>query len=383
MKWKITFWTLAIVFLPFGFCWTYDALTGLLRGDLNTALSLYLSLVGIMVTSFLTWYIYRIERRREEKAAAGEEQAAKRTVAALLRAGVFQAIFRTGAYIQISDEVLRQVTPASRSLSLEQMTELTTVMKTLQSIGDAELKVDRWEAGEAADRFTQSFLPPPVALFRERMLEVSNWEWLVEEPVRGLLAALGTPLANRPSVCIDANGQPVFQALDKGRYRLWTQDGRMILDGVVRCEEVEDGYAELSVGSDRFYCGNFKDGRYHGHGVEFFSDIEGGVVSKEGEWADGKLVNGIIYQAVLDDPTDDDEEEGEPYAHSPFEFLCQLSDPEAVRLNADCMLPFHMCNLKVTNGVPQVIEESVQTVEEFCEHWQPRTMEAPFAVQQE
>lgn len=378
MKWKLTIllWWLAIFTLPLGACALYSALTGLLRQDLNAAVSLYVSLVGIMVTVFLTWYVYRIERRREEEAARKEEEDAKRTIAVFLRTGLFQAVFSCGNYIRISDEILRMVTPASRHMPLDLMAALTSAMQTLKSIGEEELKEDGREACEAAQDFARSFLPDPFPLFPGRMREVENWEWLVEGPLRKVFQALGAPLDPRPQVCKDKGGQPVFSDCGNDRYQVWSSEGRMVLNGVVSGGEVSDGYAELSVSSDRYYCGHFKDGWFDGEGVEFFSDTEDGVVSREGEWAHGELVNGTIYQAVLDDPLEADEEDPD-YRRSPYEWLHQFPDPSWVMANQVYMCPFRMCNVRVTGGVLQVVEESIQTVDEFCGSWNPKIMEMP------
>ncbi len=377
MRWKFTvlLWCLAILALPLGGCVLYDGLTGMLRRDLNAAVSLYVSLVGIMVTAFLTWYVYRAEHRREEAAARKEEEDAKRTLAVLLRTGVSQAIFPGGSCIQISDELLRMVTPASRRMSLEQMTALTSAMQTLKNVGEVELQEGRWEACEAAGEFASSFLPPPCALFPERMREVENWEWLVEGPLREVFQALGTPLASRPPECGDKQGRPVFAHRGGGRYQVWSAEGRMVLDGIVSDGEVAEGYAELKLRSDRDYCGHFRDGQMEGEGVEFFSEAEERVVAREGQWAGDELVDGTIYQAMLDDAPK--EEEDPDHRRSPYEWLFQFADPSWVRANEAYMPPFRMCNVRVTDGELQVIEESIQTVDEFCEEWRPRLLEMP------
>ncbi len=90
MRWKLSLavWAVAVIGVPAGVCAVYNYCTGLLREDLNTTVSLYLSMVSIMVTIFLTWYVYRSEQRRNELAAKREEEDAKRMVVAVLWTGL-------------------------------------------------------------------------------------------------------------------------------------------------------------------------------------------------------------------------------------------------------------------------------------------------------
>lgn len=360
--------------VPAGACVVYDYCTGLLRADLNTTASLYLSMVSIMVTIFLTWYVYRSEQRRNELAAKREEEDAKRMVVAVLWTGLRQIIYRTGGYLKITDELIHAAASASRNLSIEQSQILSECMCRLQNIGDTEL--DDWsEAHEKAWQFALNFLPEPAELFRERILETKNWEWLVGGEIRELLASLGSPLAPRPEIFQDRNGQAVFQEYEPGRYRVWAEDGRLLLDGAVRGEDVLDGYAELdeAFGQKR-YCGHYRDGYQHGYGVEYLIDENIIIITQEGQWEKGKLVDGMIYHVVLEDSEEDDEEEdGEPRHRSPYDWILQFEDPEKVRVNMECFPPFRMCDVQMIGGEVQVIENSIQTIEEFCENWKPHT----------
>jgi len=361
----LALWAAAIVLLPLGACLCYDGFTGALRRELNTAAGLYLALVDILTAAFLSWLIYFLEQERIKRAERQEEEDARRMLLALLKAGLPQTIYRTGHYIQISDEFLRLVTPASRSLTMEETTLLTDMMETLQSIGRTELDEDAWEAGEQAARFAAEFLPGPCRVFRSRMLEVKNWQWLVEEgPQRAMLARLGWKLEPRPQVCVDDKGRSVFQDMGGGRYKVWTAEGRMVLDGVVEDGEVEDGYAELNMSRDRYYCGQFKKGRPDGKGTEYFSETDG-VISREGLWSDGELTQGKAYQVLLEDDGELDE------------YLTQLDGPEAVRANEDCFPPFKMCDIEIKDGKAGVIRGSEQSPDEFCAKWSPRTGDAP------
>lgn len=377
--WKLTLaaWLAAVLGLPAVACAGYGVCTGRLSGDLNTAVSLYLSMVGIMVTIFLTWYVYRSEQRRNEREAKREEEDAKRMVAAVLRTGLRQAIYCAGGYLKITDELLRATTPAGRSLSVKQAQDLSEFMRTLQSIGDTEL--DDWcDAGEKAWRFALRFLPEPAELFRERILETKNWEWLVGGSARELLESLGSPLDPQPEIFLDKSGHMVYQEYLPGRYRVWAEDERVLLDGAVEGEEVMDGYAELRDRPDRQrYCGHYLDGCRHGAGVVYYSDGEIECISREGLWKKGELFNGMIYHVVHDDSEDDEEICGEPYRRSPYDWIFQLETPERVQANVECFPPFRMCDVRIVHGRVQVIEDSMQTVEEFCENWRPHTQPMP------
>lgn len=374
MKWRLSLitWVVAIIGLPAGACAIYDYYTGLLMGDLNTTASLYLSMVSIMVTMFLTWYVYRIEQRRDAIEAKREEDDAKRMVATVLWTGLRQVVYHTGGYLKITNELLRETAPASRSLSIEQAQTLNEYMRTLQNIGDTELE-DWGEANEKAWNFALRFLPEPAVLFHQRILEAENWEWLVRGEIRELLEVLGAPLSVEPELCRDREGRPVYQEYMPNRYQVWAADGRLLLDGVVQGEDVMDGYAELKEPFDRRrYCGYYQNGYQNGYGVEYFDHDETDAVSKEGLWKDGELYDGMIYQVMLDN-SEDDEEDGEPYHRSPYDWILQFATPEIVRANVDCFPPFQMCNVRMIRGNVQVVEESIQTVEKFCKNWRPRT----------
>lgn len=179
MRWKLSLavWAAAVIGVPAGVCAVYNCCTGLLREDLNTTVSLYLSMVSIMVTIFLTWYVYRSEQRRNELAAKREEEDAKRMVVAVLWTGLRQIIYRTGGYLKITDELIHAAASASRNLSIEQSQTLNECMYQLQNIGDTELN-DWSEAHEKAWQFALTFLPEPAELFQERILETkigSGW----------------------------------------------------------------------------------------------------------------------------------------------------------------------------------------------------------------
>lgn len=377
MIWKLSLivWAVGVIGFPAIVCVGYDYYTGLLREDLNTTVSLYLSMVSIMVTIFLTWYVSRAEQRRSKLEAKREEEDAKRMVAAVLRTGLRQIVYHAGGYLKITNELLHTAAIASRNLPMEQSQLLSEFMCTLQNIGDTEL--DDWgEANEKAWQFALNFLPEPTELFQKRILETKNWEWLLEGKIRDILVLLGSPLDPRPEIIQDESGQAVFQEYMLGRYWVWAEDGRMLLDGIVQGEDVLEGYAELEDGVDhKRYCGQYLDGYRHGYGVEYFTDgdIEGVIehISKEGKWEKGELVDGIIYHVVHDDSEDDEEEYGETYHRSPHDWIFQLETPEKVRVNMDYFPPFRMCDVRMIHGKVQVIEESMQTIEDYCKNWKP------------
>lgn len=373
MKWILSLiaWVWVIMGLPAGMCAVYNYYTGLLEADLNTTVSLYLSMVSIMVTVFLTWYVYRSDQRREEKAANRAREDAKCMVTAVLRTGLHQVIYRTGGHLKITDELIRLAVLASKGLPIEKARTLMDYMRTLQNIGDTDL--DDWdEANEKAFRFALTFLPEPTKLFRERILEAKNWEWLVRGDAQELFVLLDSPLDSPPEIIKDKKGLPVYQEYEPGRYRVWAKDGRVLLDGSFRDEDVLDGYAELRDGTKhQLYRGQYLNGYRHGYGIEYFTDEEKNedYISKEGIWKRGKLYNGIIYCVVLDDEKDN----GEYYSRSPFDWVFQLETPEKVRANMDCYPPFRMCDVQMIDGEVQVLKESIQTVDDFCQNWKAHT----------
>ena len=380
-KWNLTLlvWALLILGLPALLCAAYRQTTGLQRDGLNTVVSLYLAMLGIMVTVFLTWYVYRTEQRREEKTTQREEEDARRMIAAVLRDGVAQAVHHSAGFHKIADVLIQMMAPAIRSLSIEQAQLLSDCMRSLQGIGDAEL--DDWdEANTQAWQFALRFLPEPAELFEDRLMETQNWEWLISDDLRELFAALGAPLEAAPAICTDKDGQRVYQQVAPHRYRVWASDGRLLLDGRAEGLEVMEGYAELQEeGVAYLYRGHYLNGFRHGYGVQYFARDSMGPIAKEGFWQRDKLFHGIIYQVALEDDVEPDEDEDEafPYNPSPYGWINQFRNPAHAQSEASYMPPFRVCNVRMVQGEVQVIQESIQTVEEFSEHWQPRTEPLP------
>lgn len=105
----------------------------------------------------------------------------------------------------------------------------------------------------------------------------------------------------------------------------------------------EDGYLEFE--------GSFVDGKRCGEGIEYIDDDKKG---KEGEWKAGQLINGIIYDVILDI-------EGKLFLDS----ISQIDDPVLLYDLKKYSEEIKIGNVEVVNGQIKVIESSVKTVNDF------------------
>ncbi|MGB4312488.1 MAG: hypothetical protein WBJ17_06155, partial [Natronincolaceae bacterium] len=122
-------------------------------------LSLYLSMLGVIVTVVLAYFIYRLERNNESRAEREEIKRVKRILSVLLEAG-FQRAFQSQLddewesfdFVRITEGHIGLIASIGHLLSEEQFLCLNKIMETLKDAayhekngdpGDAKLSVDK------------------------------------------------------------------------------------------------------------------------------------------------------------------------------------------------------------------------------------------------
>lgn len=122
-------------------------------------LSLYLSMLGVIATVVLAYFIYRLERNNESRAEREEIKRVKRILSVLLEAG-FQRAFQSQLdnewesfdFVRITEGHIGLIASIGHLLSEEQFLCLNKIMETLKDAayhekngdpGDAKLSVDK------------------------------------------------------------------------------------------------------------------------------------------------------------------------------------------------------------------------------------------------
>ncbi|MBF8436524.1 hypothetical protein I0Q91_05505 [Halanaerobiaceae bacterium Z-7014] len=151
----------------------------------------------------------------------------------------------------------------------------------------------------------------------------------------------------------DQNNNLILER-DGDKTKIFNSDGRQICDAVFDSQGIVKGNAEIfDYEGNLKFEGEFENHQWNGQGVEYLYDR---IKTKEGTWQEGELVDGVIYNVLLEDEetlfTD------EPQFLHQSEHLFSLADTDNELL---------VGHLKVNDGDYHIMQNSLKKAKEALE----------------
>jgi hypothetical protein len=325
-------------------------------------LSLYLSVLGVIATVVLAYFIYRLERNNENQAEREEIKRVKRILSVLLEAG-FQRAFKSQLddeweyfdFVRITESHIGLIASIGHLLSEEQFLYLNKIMETLKDIADHEKNGDPGDAKISVERLMQIITVPvyPMYIFYMKNLrtifDVINKQTF---EILNILSEKGDIETFSYGIKYDADSNIMFENSPDNRFKIYDKTGKIICDALFDKNGILDGTAKVFCEEGYLeFDGSFADGKRHGQGSEY---MHNGKIGREGEWKEDKLVNGIIYDVMLD-------EDGEIFTDS----IRQLNDPFSLYDLEEYSEELKVGNVRVDNEQMKVIKNSIKTAADF------------------
>lgn len=325
-------------------------------------LSLYLSLLGVIATVVLAYFIYRLERNNENRAEREEIRRVKRMLSVLLEAG-FQRAFISQLddeweyfdFVRITETHIGMIASIGHLLSEEQFLYLNKIMETLKDIADNEKNGDCGEAKISVERLMRIITVPVYPMYIFYMKDLKTIYDVLNEQTFEIINIISNQdngekffYGNK----YDSDGNIMFKNFPDNRFKVYDKNGKIICDALFDETGILKGTAKI-FSEDGYlkFDGAFANGKRSGVGIEYLMNGENG---KEGEWQVDQLINGIIYDVLLDG-------EDEVFLDS----IKQVDDPftryDLERYSEELKVG----DVKVVNGQLEVIKNSIKTADEF------------------
>ncbi|MCK9267770.1 MAG: hypothetical protein M0P14_03535 [Alkaliphilus sp.] len=272
-------------------------------------LSLYLSMLGVIATVVLAYFIYRLERNNENQAEREEIKRVKRILSVLLETGLQRAFqsqlddeWEYFDFIRITESHIGLIASIGHLLSEEQFLCLNKIMETLKDIADHEKNGDPGDAKISVKRLMRIITVPvyPMYIFYMKNLrtvyDVMN-EQIIE--IINIISEKGNKETFSYEAKYDADSNIMFESSPDNRFKIYDKTGKIICDALFDKNGILDGTAKVFCEEGYLeFDGLFVDGKRHGQGSEY---MHNGRIGREGEWKEDQLINGIIYDVMLNE----------------------------------------------------------------------------------
>jgi hypothetical protein len=325
-------------------------------------LSLYLSVLGVIATVVLAYFIYRLERNNENQAEREEIKRVKRILGVLLEAG-FQRAFKSQLddeweyfdFVRITESHIGLIASIGHLLSEEQFLCLNKIKETLKDIADHEKNGDPGDAKISVERLMQIITVPVYPMYKFYMKNLRTIFDVINKQtfeILNILSEKGDVETFSYGIKYDVDSNIMFESSPDNRFKIYDKNGKIICDALFDKTGIVEGTAKLFFEEGYLkFDGSFVDGKRCGQGIEY---MHSGRKRREGEWKEDQLINGIIYDVMLD-------EEGELFLDS----IRQVKDPFSLldleRFSDELMVG----NVRVKNGQMEVIKDSIRTAANF------------------
>lgn len=150
----------------------------------------------------------------------------------------------------------------------------------------------------------------------------------------------------------DTESSLLFESFPENRFKIYDKTGRLIAEGLFDKNGMVEGRAKII--SEEGYLefeGCFVDSKRCGYGIEY---IYNGNKNKEGQWENDTLINGVIYDVILN-------YDGELTSES----IEQLDNPFSLIDLEKYADELKIGNLSVINGQKKVIKNSIRNATDF------------------
>lgn len=327
-------------------------------------IALYFSLLGVIATIILAYLIYRLEQSNKKRAEEEEISRVKRTLYVLLENGINRAIksknddeWLTFDFIRVTDNHIGMIASIGHLLTEEQFLNLNQILETLKDIAVHEKNGNPYDAKMSVDRLMGLITIPFYPKYHFYMKNLKSiYDVMSKETLAifNLLVADDNERSFTYGITYNSEEKKLFRNYQDNHFIVYDEFENIICDATFDERGMMTGKAKTFYEKDLLeYDGLFRDGKRSGWGIEYLFDERKG---KEGEWEADQLINGVIYDVILDI-------EGKVFMDT-IQQIESSSDPYDLERYAS---ELKVGNVRVINGQMEVVKESIIKAADFIE----------------
>jgi len=276
--------------------------------QLNSYLSLYLSIISIMVSAIIAISLFRFEKDQERREKERQQKQNKEMVFFFFERAVTQVFnsqqetfWESFDFVDISDSIFGRVNSIKSLMSNEQFMLLNKIIDKLKKIYELERDDNYPVVRPAVDELMELLTIPVYPTFQYHLKQ--------SKPVFDLLNGDTIELYNilapddkakiySKDKILNRDGNVILEKEDE-LFRVYDSEGHKICEALFDEQGIVEGEAKIfDFEGTLVYDGEFANYRRNGQGVEYLYDR---IKTKEGTWQDGELVDGVIYNVLLND----------------------------------------------------------------------------------
>lgn len=319
-------------------------------------------MLGVIATVVLAYFIYRLERNNENQAERKEIKQVKRILSVLLETG-FQRAFQSQLddeweyfdFVRITESHIGLIASIGHLLSEEQFLCLNKIMETLKDIADHEKDGDPGDAKISVKRLMRIITVPVYPMYIFYMKNIRTIYDVINKQTIEILNIISEKVDKETfsyGIKYDADANIMFESSPENRFKIYDKTGKIICNALFDKSGIVEGTAKIFCEDGYLeFEGSFADGKRCGKGIEYMRNDKKG---KEGEWQAGHLINGIIYDVLLD-------EEEELFLDS----VKQIDDLFSLYDLEKYSEELKVGNVRVNNGQMKVIKNGIKTATDF------------------
>lgn len=276
--------------------------------QLNSYLSLYLSIVSIMVSVIIAYYLYKLEVQQKRKERDQELEQNKEMVFYYFDKAVtqtFKSLKNPSLLmfdpLEINEDVFVKVSSIKPLLSDDQFMLLNKIMNKYKDAFDSAGHYGSPVVEVAAQGLIELIDLPAFSTYSFHLKNAESvYSLFNPEAVElyNLLAPASKGQIYTKDRVLDKKGNVILKKVDDNII-VYNSEGQKLCEAKFDAKGVIEGNAEIfDKEGNLIFAGDFKDHHRNGDGIEYHPD---GIKAKEGIWKDGKLVDGFIYDVLLAD----------------------------------------------------------------------------------
>jgi len=276
--------------------------------QLNSYLSLYLSIISIMVSAIIAISLFRFEKEQERREKARQQKQNKEMVFFFFERAITQVFnsqqetfWDSFDFVDISDSIFGRINSIKSLLSNEQFILLNKIIDKFKKIYELERDDNYPVVRPAVDELMELITIPVYSTFQYHLKQSKSVFDLLNKDIIELYNILApddkAKIYSKDKILNHAGN--VILEKENELFRVYDSEGQKICAAEFDEQGIVEGKAKIfDFEGTLIYDGEFANHQRNGQGVEYLYDR---IKTKDGTWQDGELVDGYIYDVLLTD----------------------------------------------------------------------------------
>jgi len=333
--------------------------------QLNSYLTLYLSIISIIVSAIIAISLFRFERQQKRREKEQQQKQNKEMVFFFFERAITQAFnsqqetfWDSFDFVDISDNIFSRINSIKSLMNNGQFMLLNKIIDKLKDINELEKNDNYPVVQPAVDELMELITIPVYSTFQYHLKQSKSvWDLSNKDTIElyNVLAPDDKAKIYSKDKILNKDGNVILET-ENELFRVFDSDGHKICEAEFDKQGIVEGEAKIfDFEGTLIYEGEFENHQRNGQGVEYLYNR---IKTKEGTWQDGELVDGVIYNVLI-------WEDKSLFADQLFflaDEIYSFSSPESYD-------GLNVCSFSVNNGKRHVIDNSIKPAELAIENF--------------